>query len=59
MYSYDEDSFTFQILPNAGLNATEVANLIEKMKATFHTRTGYEIVYVTTGEDKVNYYGIN
>lgn len=51
--SFDEAEITFQILPNAGVNITQVVQRIEAVKHKFAKKTGYDIEFVGVGE-KVN-----
>ncbi|XP_025411109.1 receptor-type tyrosine-protein phosphatase N2 isoform X2 [Sipha flava] len=49
---FDESEITFQILPSAGVNASQVVKRIETMKSKFAKKTGYTIESVSVG-DKV------
>lgn len=51
--SFDETEITFQILPNSGVNVTQVVQRIEAIKHKFAKKTGYDIEFVGVGE-KVN-----
>jgi len=55
MFSFEDTEITFQILPSAGINVTEIVKKIETMKNKFAKKTGYTIDFVNIG-DKVNAY---
>ncbi|CAI6345551.1 unnamed protein product [Macrosiphum euphorbiae] len=47
---FDESEITFQILPSAGINITELVKKIETMKNKFAKKTGYTIDFVSIGD---------
>lgn len=47
---FDETEITFQILPNVGVNVTQVVQRIETIKHKFAKKTGYDIEFVGVGE---------
>ncbi|KAL4119796.1 hypothetical protein QTP88_012564 [Uroleucon formosanum] len=47
---FDESEITFQILPSAGINVTEIVKKIEAMKNKFEKKTGYTIDFVSIGD---------
>lgn len=53
MFSFDESEITFQVLPIAGLNLTQIVYRIEGVKRKFATKTGYNIDFAEVRE-KVN-----
>uniref|UniRef100_A0A2S2PF96 Receptor-type tyrosine-protein phosphatase N2 n=1 Tax=Schizaphis graminum TaxID=13262 RepID=A0A2S2PF96_SCHGA len=47
---YEESEITFQILPSAGINVTEIVKKIETMKNKFAKKSGYTIDFVSIGD---------
>lgn len=45
-----ESEMTFQILPSAGLNVTQIVKRIEQMKHKFASKTGYDIEFAIVGD---------
>ncbi|KAE9544527.1 hypothetical protein AGLY_000068, partial [Aphis glycines] len=47
---FEDTEITFQILPSAGINITEIVKKIETMKNKFAKKTGYTIDFVSIGD---------
>ncbi|XP_015363524.1 PREDICTED: receptor-type tyrosine-protein phosphatase N2 isoform X3 [Diuraphis noxia] len=47
---FEESEITFQILPSAGINVTEIVRKIEIVKNKFAKKTGYTIDFVSIGD---------
>lgn len=56
MFSFEESEITFQILPKAGINVSQVVKKIKTVKDKFAKITGYSIDNVNF-EEQVNFHG--
>lgn len=56
-FSFDESEITFQIIPNAEINASQVVQRLEDKKKKIQKKLGYDIDFAEV-RDKVNLYEV-